>query len=241
MNYKVICEFDGSSFNGWQSQKAGNTIQDNIEHALRVITGEKTGIIGCGRTDAGVSAANYVFNFKTMKKFQNLKRIKSSINALIDNNIHIKNIKQVNDTFHSRYDCKFRLYKYSVYSGISPLRRPFHTEINRKPNTVLLKKNLAEIKGKNDFSSFCKRKSLKNNNIVDLIESRVTINGNELVFTFKADRFLHNMIRLIVGTLLDIDNGKIKMSIKEIIKKKNVKYAGKTAPPDGLVFYRAYY
>ncbi len=241
MNYKVICEFDGRAFCGWQTQKKANTIQDNIEKALEIIYKKKIGIIGCGRTDAGVSAFNYVFNFKTAETIMDKRKILSSLNALTDSHIYCKSLMKVNDEFHSRFSCKSREYKYYIYNGKSPIKSHFHTEYQGTIDIDRINIEMKSLEGVHDFSSFCIRQSLKKNNRVHMYKANIRKNGREYIFTLRADRFLHSMIRLIIGSLLEISEGKTDLNIKNIMQKNDIKFAGKSASPDGLLFYRAYY
>ncbi|MEO0281922.1 MAG: tRNA pseudouridine(38-40) synthase TruA [candidate division WOR-3 bacterium] len=241
MNYLIICEFDGRGFEGWQSQPSKNTVQDKIEEALCKILGERIRIVGAGRTDAGVSAFRYPFSFKTQKQIDDRKKFLHGLNSIVDKKIFFHTIKKVNDDFSARFSCKMRVYKYFVYNGNSPLKRPFHWQVDYILNNEKMREFILSIKGKHDFSSFCRKKSLLENNCVDLKISDLKIRGKEIVFTFGADRFLHNMVRFIVGTAIGYGRGKIKMKPSELLKIKDVKYAGKLAPPEGLIFYKAVY
>lgn len=240
MNYKAICEFNGQAFYGWQRQKKHHTVQADLEQALTVLFSRHTAVYGCGRTDRGVSARDYTFSFKTENSITNRAKFMKSVNALTDKALNIKSVKCASDDFHARYSCIAREYRYYVYNGVSPLNRPFHYELNRHIDRQIISEEMLSLKGTHDFSSFCRRQSLKKNNHVNLSKAEIRKRGREYIFIFKADRFLHNMIRLMVGTLLDISNG-YDMTIMDIIKKKDVKYAGRTAPPEGLVFHKAYY
>jgi len=241
VKYLIICEFDGRGFEGWQSQPSRNTVQDKIEGVLLKILGEKVRVVGAGRTDAGVSAYRYPFSFKTQRKIEDMNKFLHSINSLIDKRIFFHSIKKVDDDFSARFSCKMRVYKYYVYNGNSPLKKDFYWQVDYRLDYEKIKQFVEEIKGKHDFSSFCRKKSLLENNVVNLSKSEVNIKGKEMVFTFGADRFLHNMVRFLVGTAISYGRGKIDLKPLELLKVKDVKYAGKLAPSEGLIFYRAYY
>ncbi|MGE3063701.1 MAG: tRNA pseudouridine(38-40) synthase TruA [bacterium] len=244
MNYFIICEFDGRGFEGWQSQPNGNTIQDNIEKALSRILGEKIAVTGAGRTDAGVSGFNYPFNFKIEKKIDDRKSFLFSANSLLDRRILLKSISVKNDDFSARFSCKGRMYKYYMYNGqLSPLKRgkSLLWQTSYKLDYEKMDKFIRELKGKHDFSTFCRKKSLIENPMVDLRVSQMQVSGKKITFTFVGDRFLHNMIRFIVGTSVYIGRGKISSSAEELLTSKDVHLAGKLAPADGLIFGKAFY
>lgn len=241
MNYLVICEFDGRGFEGWQSQPSKNTVQDKIEEAIYKILCEKIKVVGAGRTDAGVSAYRYPFSFKTQNKIDDEMKFLHGLNSIVDKRIFFQSIKKVDENFSARFSCKMRSYKYFIYNGNSPLKRDFHWQVDYILDFEKIREFIESIKGKHDFSSFCRRKSLLKNNYVDLKISDFKIKGKEIVFTFGADRFLHNMVRFIVGTAIGYGRGKIDMKPYQLLKLKDVRYAGKLAPAEGLLFYKAFY
>jgi len=241
VNYLVVCEFDGRGFEGWQSQPNGNTIQDNIEKVLNKMLNEKISITGVGRTDSGVSAYKYVFNFKIEKQIKDKGFFLHSANSLLDRRIYLKSIIKKDKDFSARYSCKGRMYKYSIYNGYSPLKRGFVWQTNYILDYKKMAEFINDLKGRHDFSTFCRKKSLIENPVVNLREAKMSFRGKNIVFTFIGDRFLHNMIRFLVGTSIYIGREKITSNAEELLKRKDVHLAGKLAPADGLVFYRAFY
>lgn len=241
MNYLIICEFDGRGFEGWQSQPNRNTLQDKIEEAIGRIQSKRAAIVGAGRTDAGVSGYMYPFSFKTDLKISDKKAFLFSVNSILDKRIYLKKIVEVSEEFSARFSCKGRTYRYRIYNGISPLKKGFVWQTSYKLNIPAMKKFIEEIKGKHDFSTFCRKKSLIENPIVNLTESRMEVKGKNMLFTFTGDRFLHNMIRFLVGTSVYIGRGKITQTASELLNSKDVHMSGKLVPPEGLIFYKAYY
>jgi len=241
VNYLVTCEFDGRGFEGWQSQPDGNTVQDNIEKAMSRILGERISVTGAGRTDAGVSAYMYPFNFRTEKKIDDRRQFLFSVNSLVDKRILLKSMSKKNDDFSARFSCRGRMYKYYMYNGFSPLKKGFLWQTNYRLDYKKMSRFVSDLKGKHDFSTFCRRKSLIENPIVDLKISEMKVSGKNIVFTFVGDRFLHNMIRFIVGTSVYVGREKITASADELLKSKDVHLAGKLAPADGLIFAKAFY
>lgn len=225
---------------GWQSQPSGNTVQDFISNSFEQITSSKAVITGAGRTDAGVSALNYSFNLRTEFIISDRMKLLRSLNAVLPDSIFIKSLKRADDSFNARFDCKFKTYKYFIYKGTSPLVSR-HWQITQKLDVNAMGLFIEALKGKHDFSTFCRRKSLPENAVINLIEASLTQNGRYLTIKLTGDRFLHNTVRLITGTAVDIGTDRINMSARSLLKRKDVKYSGRTAPADALLFYKAYY
>lgn len=240
MNYKSLCEFDGRGFNGWQSQPEENTIQDNIESSMKKILSQTIRINGVGRTDSNVSAENYVFNFRS-RSIRDIDQFRNSLNAVTDRRIHIKSIEEAEPEFDARRMCVCKSYRYQILNTVSPLRRHFHWEIERPVDFDKFSFELSVLEGAHDFTSFCRRKSLKESNTVKLSEINVIRIEDEIIVRFTGDRFLHNMIRFIIGTAVDISLGAVTESMKDILKSRNVENAGRKAPGNGLIFEYAKY
>lgn len=240
MNYLALCEFDGAELEGWQSQPSGNTVQDNIEKAIETITRQKPVLTGAGRTDAGVSALNYPFNFKTDYVIKDKYRFLKSVNAVLPETIYIKNVRKVKDDFNARFDCKYKTYCYSIYLGRSPLVKK-HWQISQEPDIKIMKQFIESLKGKHDFTTFCRKKSLPGNAVIDMKAAVMRKKGREIFIILTGDRFLHNTVRLITGTAVDIGLGRINMTASELLMLKDVKYSGRTAPAEALLFHKAQY
>ena len=237
MKLAFTLEYAGTDFSGFQSQKNALTIQYYLEEAIKKITDQETKINYSGRTDAGVHALSQVFDFETKIKRSNENWIKG-INSNLPKTIAVKNIFNVSDDFDSRFSAIERRYSYVIYN--SPNKPLFfdnfsywvtnHLDIN------LIKTQLNMFLGEHDFSSFrsssCNSKNpIKNISFVD-VESL----NNFIIITIVANAFLQNMVRIMVGTLIDIAKNEKNMSISDIIDKKDRAYAGKTAPAHGLFF-----
>jgi len=161
VNYLAFCEFDGRKFKGWQSQKHRNTVQDTIESSILRITGEKVRITGAGRTDSGVSALDYPFNFKLENRIKDIPLFIRSLNGAGDRRINIKKISAVSDEFSARFYCLKKTYKYTLYNGISPLNNDFSWQVNYKLNKEKMNEFLKGITGTHDFHTFARMKSVK--------------------------------------------------------------------------------
>ena len=242
-NYKIRIEYDGTSFFGWQSQPDGNTIQDNLTSSIKTICREDISLIGSGRTDAGVHALGQVANFSTSSDL-NLFRFKYALNSVLPPSIAVKTIEQVDDSFHSRFDAKKRIYYYLLTKEKSAFYfnfSYFYKDI-KKLDIGQLNQISSELLGEHDFTSFCKTKTDTENKICSISNLQWRELSNLVVFRIEANRFLHGMVRTIVGTLLEsvLKNNPIE-HIKEVIDKKDRDTAGKAVPAKGLFLYNVKY
>lgn len=240
----LLVQYDGTKFNGLQIQNKGRTIQAEIENALYLILKEKSRITASGRTDSGVHALGQVIHFD-IKSSVNLKKLCAGMNGVLDNDIAVKNAYNVPLTFHSRYSARQREYLYVIYNH--PQRCPFILNramwVHYTVDTDFLKKTSSYLLGEKDFSSFCKKTSAIDNNNVRRIDSIEIEKSGEFIFIkIKGTAFLHNMIRIMVGTMLDIfKNKKDPEYILELLDEKDRKACGKTAPAYALYLNNVYY
>jgi len=220
-NYKLIIEYDGLNFNGWQRQSyTSNTLQEQIESSIEKLLSERIKLTGAGRTDAGVSAYNQTANFKYPGNIDNKKFI-HSLNAILPDSITLKKIATVPLDFNSRYSAKKRDYIYKITTQKISLGREHYYKIRYDINFKKIDSFFNFLKKQKNFRSFCKNGEDKNNffcRILDLKYKQVK-SKNEILFFISANRFLHSMVRAIVGCALEIGRGKIDLKkIKEKIK-----------------------
>jgi len=239
-NYKLIIQYDGTDYAGWQIQENARTVQGTISEAIKVIFTEEVNLIASGRTDSGVHSLGQVANFRYEKEID-IYRFQHSLNSILPVDILAINIQKVNESFHARFDAKERTYLYLV----SKEKYPFYYKYS------LLKKNLDISSlnklsnlflGEKDFTSFCRKNSeVKDKNCkVNFIRWRET--KNFYLFFISADRFLHGMVRTIIGTLFKtLDLGKSKNYIENIFNEKNREAAGEAVAAKGLFLYRVKY
>jgi tRNA pseudouridine38-40 synthase len=240
-NIKLEIEYDGTNFSGWQVQPKLRTIQGEIEDKLEKILGEKIKLIGSGRTDVGAHALGQVANFKTFSQLD-LDSVFYGLNSLLPEDIVIRNIKEVDFDFNSRYDAISKAYRYRVYLGRTALSRNYVWQFGYGIEISDIMKATEKILGKNDFSSFCVAKSSKKNNFCNVSRASWRKRKEELIFEIKADRFLHSMVRILVGTLMDVGRGYFEVGdFENILKSKDRKKAGKTAPACGLYLVKVNY
>lgn len=242
-NILLKIEYDGTKYAGWQFQKNAKSIQETIEAALERITGCKARLISCGRTDAGVHALSHVANFKTDSEIQ-LFKLQKALNSILPKDIVIKETKDVPLKFHSRFDAKSKIYRYTIINGPSPsaISRNFTTHISYKLNFALMKKEMKVLIGKHDFKSFQAADRIERLSVRTIKSIVIKKSGEEIKIDVEADGFLYNMVRNIAGTLIDIGRGRLPAgSMASILKAKERRLAGETAPAKGLCLMEVKY
>lgn len=242
-NICLTLSYDGSRFHGWQMQDNAETVQGWLAKACERIFGHKVTIYGCSRTDALVHANIFCCNFKTEKETP-CEKIKVGLNALIPEEIAVLSATEVDADFNARFDCKGKEYVYKVWN--SRVRNPFlvgkalHHPI--PINEKLLDEQSKAFIGYHDFSAFCASGTEVQDKRRTIFDFSVKREGDMVLFTVRGDGFLYNMVRIMVGTLLDINSGKIeKDSLSDIILSKDRVRAGITAKPTGLYLNEVFY
>ncbi|MEP7146119.1 MAG: tRNA pseudouridine(38-40) synthase TruA [bacterium] len=242
-NYKLWVEYDGKSFKGWQKQKyTVNTIQEQIESSIKILLKVKVNLKVAGRTDAGVSAYEQVTNFKLPIKLD-LKKFMYSLNALLPESITLKKILSVSPDFHSRYSAKKREYIYKITFMKKSICGSSYYKLNGEINFMKLDRFIHFIKKLTFFRSFCKNKEDKKNFVCYIYDFRYKVikSKNELIFKITANRFLHSMIRAIVGCALEIGKGKIILNnLKKLIERGD-KISVNYLPSTALFLNKIYY
>lgn len=242
-NLKVKMAYNGAFYHGYQRQNNAVTIQQTVEEALSKLLMEEITINGCSRTDAGVHAREYVFNFKTDNPIR-CEGLVTGTNNLLPKDIAIIEVSQADEDFHARFDCKGKEYEYVIHN--SAFKNPFYANTAMRYKYPLDEKILdSEAKafiGKYDFKAFCSADCDKEDT-TRTIYSFDVVRENDLVkMRVSGDGFLYNMVRIMVGTLIYLNEGKIeKGKIKEIIKNKDRTKAGITVVPDGLYLNKVFY
>lgn len=235
--------YDGTDYHGWQVQPNGITVQQAVQDAIERILSKRENIIGCSRTDSGVHANNFCFNMRTESEISPMRFI-GAMNAVLPDDIAVKECVEVPLDFHARYDCKGKEYIYKIWN--SPQRNPFlqdrYLHYKKPLDADLLNEAAQAFVGTYDFSAFCASKTTVDDFVRTVEYARVTKNDEEVCFTVKADGFLYNMVRIMVGTLLEVAEGKIEeASIGDIINSKKREKAGRTAPAHGLYLNKVFY
>lgn len=243
-NIRLKIIYDGTRYQGWQRQKAtGNTIQGKIEDVLSKMTGEEIEINGSGRTDAGVHARGQVANFKTDCPMS-VEEIHAYLNEYLPLDIGITEVKEVSPRFHSRLNVTGKRYIYRVWNSENHpvFERKYLYPFVGELNFDAMNEAAEILKGTHDFQSFCGKKVKKKSTVRTIRILEIEHIGEEIRFTFEGDGFLFHMVRILVGTLLEIGTG--EMSVEElpgILESKIRAEAGRTAPACGLILDRVYY
>lgn len=243
-NYLLYLRFLGTSYHGWQFQKNAVSIEQKVKEAVFSVTGENSTIYGCSRTDAGVHANMYCCNFYSSKDIEPDKMIKA-INAYLPFDIAVYDCRIVSDDFHARFNAKSKEYIYKIYNN--KIRNPFYEGIVfryciSQLDVDVLNKCCKDFIGTHDFRSFCSVKCSVDSTVRTVTECEIKLDGEFIIFRVCADGFLYNMVRIMVGTLLRISEGRIdKAAIPSIINACDRKKAGITAPAEGLYLNKVIY
>lgn len=242
-NIKLLIEYDGTNYCGWQRQPNGITIQEIMENTLFKITSEKTPIIASGRTDSGVHALGQVANFKTASKMNDISFLKA-FNSLLPKDIVVKDAVTADDNFHSQHSAKSKIYRYCILNRSYPSAFDYrYSWLIRQPLDVDAMKEAAEVLiGTHDFSSFRSSSCEAKDPVRTLSRLDIEKTEDKIFLWFEADGFLKQMARNIIGTLIYVGNGKFKpQAMKKILENRNRTSAGPTAPPQGLFLIEVKY
>lgn len=231
---KLTVEYDGTNYYGWQFQKGQITIQESIERAFKTIFKKHIRVTAAGRTDTGVHARCQVVHADIPG--YDLNRLKRSLNGILEKDIRIKTAEPCADDFHARFDATIRRYRYTIALTPAALDRNFVWQIHDRLNLTLMQEGARIIAGTENFQAFCKLKSEVNHYVCRIYESRWFIKDERLIYEIAADRFLHGMVRAIVGSLIDLGRGMFTLGqFREIIASGDRTKIITTAPPTGLV------
>lgn len=243
-NYKMIIQYEGTRFNGWQKQgNTKNTIQEKIEAVLSQVSGEAIEITGSGRTDAGAHAYGQVANFH-MKNTLDEGEILSFLNKNLPDDIAVLSVERVSDRFHSRLNAKRKTYIYRIWnSEISSVfdRRLMYTSTEAL-DIEEMKKAASHFLGIHDFKSFCSNKRYKKSTVREIYSVEIEKTGDEVCFVFCGNGFLYNMVRIMAGTIVQVGEGKINANqIPSMLEAKDREAAGVTLPAQGLTLVKVEY
>ena len=235
-NYKIIVEYDGTNFVGWQQQENGKSIQAVLQDALFKLSGEKVSIFGAGRTDAGVHAYGQVASFTIYKKIE-IDVIRDGLNQhLRPHPISVQKAELVDSEFHARFSAIKRCYEYKIINR----RPPLTININRawcvykKINVEKIKTESSSFLGRHDLNAFRSAHCQSKSSLKTIEDIHIKHEGEQIIFNVCAKSFLHSQVRIMVGTLVDIAKGNINKTISDIINSKDREVAGQTAPAHGL-------
>lgn len=231
--YKLLIEYDGTDFHGWQLQPGKRTVQREISRAIEAYSREKIKLEGAGRTDSGVHAVGQVASFCLGRNFE-VDELRYRLNRILPDDIAIKKVSRTSGAFDPRRQAMRRTYRYYISESSRPLLRHMCFEVQSKLDILKLNRAAEVFLGRHDFTSFCKQKSLKGNNHCRIYLSKWFRYRGLLVYEVKADRFLHHMVRRMVGAMLAVESSKLNLTqLRAFVNNKsNVKYS---VPAKGLV------
>ena len=240
-NIKLLLEYEGTNYAGWQRQENGRTIQGEIESALAQILQEQVSVIGAGRTDAGVHARGQVANFPTETALD-LGKIKGGLNSVLPEDIVIHKVEEAASDFHARYSAKERVYSYLISLEPAAMLRNYSWHVKFELDIDLMRQASSKIIGEHDFQSFCRAIAGIDHHRCIVSSTCWRLDGSNLQFTIAANRFLHGMVRALVGTMVDIGRGYTSLDeFTRILSASNRAEAGMSAPPKGLVLEKVVY
>lgn len=242
-NFKVYMSYDGTNYHGFQRQENAIAVQQIVEETIEKLLNEKIVIYGCSRTDTGVHAYEYCFNFRHNNTIDCRGCIRA-LNSRLPDDISVLSCEEVDDNFHARYDCKGKEYIYKIHN--SEIKNPFLKDRAYrywyKIDEKLLDKEAQAFVGTHDFNAFCASGSTKINTVRTIYDFSVKREGDMIIMTVSGNGFLYNMVRIMVGTLLFVNEGKIKQGqLADIINSCDRTKAGRTAPPHGLYLNKVFY
>lgn len=242
-NLLITLCFNGQGYHGWQVQPNGVTVQQRVQDAVEAVTGVRSAVTGCSRTDAGVHAMTYCCNFRTEHGISS-DRLIPALNAHLPRDIAVFGCKEVPAAFHARYDCKGKEYVYRICN--SRARNPFwEGRALHYPYVIdvaYLNQQAQDFVGRHDFSAFCAAGGSVEDKVRTVRAARVERKGEIVSFFVEADGFLYHMVRIMMGTLLSLEQGKLHSgAIPVLLEGCDRSGAGITAPAQGLYLNRVYY
>ena len=242
-NYRLTIAYDGTRFFGWERQPDKDTIQGKLEAVLGQLQGAAVNIIGAGRTDAGVHARAMTANV-VLDVAQTPDEIRDYLNRYLPDAIAVREVKEAAPRFHARYNALGKTYRYICHTGaVKPVfDRRYVTLLDYDPDVEKMRLAAAYLLGENDFASFCGNPRMKKSTVRLVDHISIERRKDRVVFTFHGTGFLQNMVRIMVGTLLEVGRGYWEPEhVQEILQARDRKQAGPTAPPEGLCLMKVDY
>lgn len=233
--YFIYMAYDGAAYHGWQSQPNASSVQQTLEQALSTVLRQDISVTGAGRTDTGVHARLMVAHFDVEAAIDTM-RLADKLNRLLPADISIYKVEPVSNEMHARFSAKSRRYEYYVTTAKSPFMRQYRCRLYRQPDFALMNKAASQLLRQTDFTSFSKLHTDVKTNICHVTRAEWSqVDDVTWVFTIEADRFLRNMVRAIVGTLLDVGFGKLTLEgFQDVMQQRDRCSAGMSVPAQGL-------
>ena len=243
-NYKILVQYDGTRYKGWQVQKSTDmTIQGKLQAVLGELAGHPVEVIGSGRTDAGVHAVGQVANFHMEGDFSEAE-ILEYLNHYLPMDIAVTELETVDERFHARYHAVSKTYEYCIHTSDIPnvFQRKYRYTYTTALDVAQMKEAAKHMVGTHDFVAFCGNKKMKKSTVRTVFSIEIREEEDAIRISYTGDGFLQNMIRIMTGTLIEVGNGTKKPAeVSEIIEGKDRSKAGYTVPPEGLMLKQVEY
>ncbi len=243
-NFLVKMAYNGAGYHGYQRQNNALAVQQVVEEAIFSLTGQQVSINGCSRTDAGVHAREYYFSFVLENSTIPCRGIVFGLNSKLPDDIAILDCKEVSTDFHARFNCRGKEYEYVVHN--SEIKNPFYKDTACRVwfpiDEKKIDKSAKDFVGRHDFKAFCSADCDKEDTVREIYYFDVRREGDKVIFRVGGNGFLYNMVRIMVGTLLYINEGKLEEgAIARILNSRDRTLAGKTVEPSGLYLNKVFY
>jgi len=239
----LTLRYDGTAYHGWQVQPNGITVQETLQDAIEKLTGVRAGVIGCSRTDAGVHADMFCCTFDTDSPLRG-EKLAAALNFHLPRDVAVYDAREVASDFHPRYQAAGKRYVYRIWNGRQrhPVYARYALHRNQLLDAAMLNRVAGEFVGTHDFAAFCGAGSAVEDTVRTVTRCTVERQGDLVLFTVEGNGFLYNMVRIMVGTLLDIAAGRLAQdSIPAILRSLDRGQAGATAPAHGLCLAQVFY
>lgn len=242
-NFLLTLKYNGADFVGWQVQPNGLSVQQCLQDALETLLGHRPDVTGCSRTDSGVHAEGYIAVFATDTD-KECKRISLGLNALLPDNISVWDCREVDGNFHPRYDAKAKEYVYRIYDGMAPdpFLKGLAWHYKGELDTDKMQEAADRLVGRHDFRSFMAQGSKIVDTVREIYWCRVSRKERLIEISVCGDGFLYHMVRILVGTLVFVSRGRLKVQdMPQVLAALDRSAAGQTAPAEGLYLHKVYY
>ena len=242
-NFKLTVAYDGTRYHGWEHKEGRDTVQGKLTQVLRHLSSEPVHVIGAGRTDAGVHAKGMVANVFLVCG-NTAEEIKDYVNQYLPEDIVVRNVQEVGERFHARYNATGKTYRYALYNGAEkPLfDRKYVWKIDGRLDVDRMKNAAKILMGTHDFAGFCKNPQKRKSTVRTVDRIEIVKKGDYVTLTFHGDGFLHHMVRIMTGTLVEVGLSKrTPEQVQRALEEKDRQLAGVTAPAQGLCLMQTDY
>ena len=237
MKIKLLLSYDGTNYSGWQIQKQGITLQETLQNAIFSITGERVTVVGSGRTDAGVHAEGQVAHFEIQNTSVPPQNFAKALNTVLPSDFKVLKSEQISDDFDARKSAKKKTYCYSTYYSLTelPLKERYSVKLDKKPDISLMQKASEIFIGEHDFKCFNASGGGAKTTVRTVYDIKIEADGCDYKFFVCGNGFLYNIVRTMVGTIIEVGIGKKTLEqVKSALDEKDRKKVGKTLPAKGL-------